>query len=211
MSRELPTGYAAETEAKVFRPVLLVELNWPGGYVRVWSGYGVIQWEGNDYLGTGELGSVSPIGESNDLSANGVALTLSGIPSDLLAEAMANDAQGRSGKIWLAAMNSAGEFAADPYPIFPGFIDVTAIEDDGTTGTITVTLEKELVDRRLQSRRTTHEDQQIDFPGDDFFQYVAGLQDKAINWGGRNVAGVSGGGGALSLDIASPRQSFDFE
>lgn len=199
MPRELPAGLPALTEANVFRPVLLVELAWPSGTVRAWSGYGILPWAGNSYLGTGDLGTVSPIGESNDLGANGVVISLSGIPSANIAEALANDAQGRSGKIHLGAMNDAGVLASDPYLIFDGLIDVTSIEDDGTTATVSVSLEKELIDRRLQSRRSTHEDQQIDYPGDLFFEYVAGLQDKTVSWGGHSysgapTSGMTGGG-----------------
>jgi hypothetical protein len=187
MARDLPTNYAPLTEATVFRPVILVYLSWPDGAVRAWSGYGSITFGGETFLGVGELGNISPIAESDDLGANGITLTLSGIPSANITNALANDAQGRSGKIWLGAMNSAGAFAADPYLIFDGLIDVTAIDDDGTVATISVTLEKELIDRRAISRRSTHEDQQIDYPGDLFFDYVAGLQDKSINWGGKSL------------------------
>lgn len=203
MARTLPTGYAALTEADVFYPVLLVELNWSSGFVRVWTGYGEISWGGNTYYGVGELGGVSPIGESSNLSANGVTLTLSGIPSDSIAEALTNDSQGRSGKIWIGSLSRAGTFQADPYLIFDGLIDVTGIDDSGETATISVSLEKELIDRRVQSRRSTHEDQQIDFPGDLFFEYVAGLQNKVIAWGGKTIqptTPASGGGGDTNND-----------
>lgn len=187
MARNLPTGYAALTEADVFYPVMLIELDWSSGAVRAWTGYGEISWGGNTYYGVGDFGSVSPIGESNNLGANGVTLTLSGVPSDAIAEALTNDSQGRSGKIWIASLNRAGTFQADPYLIFDGLIDVTGIDDSGDTATISVSLEKELIDRRVQSRRSTHEDQQIDYPGDLFFEYVAGLQNKVLAWGGKTL------------------------
>lgn len=191
MARDLPTGFAALTEAAVFRPVLLVELDWSSGMVRCWTGYGEIVWDGNTYYGTGDLGGISPIAESGDLGANGVTLSLSGIPSDAIADALTDDSQGRSGKIWLASLGSNGAFEADPYLIFDGLIDVTGIDDDGTSATISVTLEKELIDRRVQSRRATHEDQQIDYPGDLFFEFVAGLQDKVISWGNKSTPAAS--------------------
>ncbi len=57
-------------------------------------------------------------------------------------------------------------------------------------------LEKELIDRRTNSRRRTHEDQQIDAPGDLYFQYVAGLAQKQVVWGG---ASSPAGAGAAPL------------
>jgi hypothetical protein len=183
MSRSLPTGFAALTEGDVFRPVFLVELAWPSGTVNAWNGYGSISWDSKTWVGTGHLGAISDIGESSDLAANGLTLQLSGIPSSLITEAMADDSQGQPAKIWLGCLAKDGTFAADPYLIFDGVIDVCTLQDDGPTATIQVKIEKELIDRRLNNRRYTHEDQQIDYAGDLFFEFVAGLADKEITWG----------------------------
>jgi len=186
MSRTLPTGFATKTEAKVFSPVFLVFLDWPGAPVYLWNGYGTISWDSQTWTGTGQLGTISPIGESKDLRANGVSLTMSGIPSGLIAEALGNDSQGAVGKIWVTSMAAGGTFEMDPYQVFEGFIDIVPIEDNGTTSTISVQLEKELIDKRLNDRRTTHEDQQIDYPDDLIFSFITGLQDKQFNWGGKS-------------------------
>lgn len=184
MARTLPTGYETAANAQVFPPVFLVYLDWPGGAVRAWNGYGNISWDSQTWYGTGEFGQISPIGESSDLRANGVQLTLSGIPSELIAEAFANDIQGVAAKIWLAPLNtSTGAFIADPLCLFDGVIDNTAFEENGETSTISVNLEKELIDRRSDPRRYTHEDQQIDAAGDLFFEYVAWLAQNPISFG----------------------------
>lgn len=210
MSRELPTGFSEQTEAPVVRPFLMTEIEWPDGAVRAWSGYGTLTVFGQDFAGVGDFGAVAPVGESSDLAANGVNLALSGVPSDLLAKALANDSQGRPAQIWLGMLAADGSMPCEPYRIFSGFVDVCVVEDTGAESTIVVSLEKELIDRRLQSRRSTHEDQQIDHPGDDFFQYVAGLQDKPINWGGKTAtpAGWGTGGSAMQLDYSRPNTDF---
>lgn len=190
MSRDLPTGLGAALAGPTLHPVFLVALDWSGGLVRAWNGYRDLVWGGNTYVGTGHLGGISAVKESRDLAANGVTLTLSGIPSANLTLALANDSQGRSAKIWLGEINSAGAFTIDPYLLFDGVIDVTSIEDDGTTATIAVQLEKELIDKRARGRRYTHEDQIIDFPTDRGFEYVAGLADKPLNWGGPSATGA---------------------
>ncbi len=204
MARELPTGWAAVFEAKLVRPVFLVDLDWPGGAVYAWNGYGTISWNGQTYLGTGHLGHISPMRESKDGRANGIVLTMEGIPSALLPEVLANDAPGRPGKVWLTGMTVPGVFDADPYPMFDGVIDVTPIDDEGTTATISVQLEKELIDRRIHHRRNTHEDQQIESPGDDIFQYVAGLSTKEGVWGGK-VIGAGSGAGSVSPGATSAK------
>lgn len=190
--RTLPTGFQTAVSAPVVRPAFLVQLNWPSGTVYAWTGYGNIAWGGHTFIGTGYLGKISEIKESGDLAANGVNLSLSGIPSALVAEALENNAQGQPAKIWLAAMAADGSFAADPYLVFDGKIDQTVITDSGDSATITVQLQKELVDNRSGARRYTHEDQQIDFPGDRGFEYVAGLATKTISWGAAAPATSSG-------------------
>ena len=183
MSRTLPTGFQAAMSASVVRPAFFVQLNWPSGTIYVWTGYGSKSWDGHTFLGTGHLGKISEIKESGDLGANGVTLSMSGIPSALVAEALANDAQGQPAKIWIAALAADGSLAADPYLVFDGKIDQTVIEDSGDTATISVQLQKELVDNRSGARRYTHEDQQIEYAGDLGFEYVAGLANKTFTWG----------------------------
>lgn len=196
-SRTLPTGYAALAQGRVFSPVFLVELQWPTGTVYFWNGYGTISWDGHTFTGTGHMGTLSPIGESRDLKANGVMLSLSGIPTELVTLALADDTQGSVAKIWLAPMAQTGAFAADPLEIFEGIIDVCPIEDSGDTCTINVQLERELIDRRINNRRYTHEDQQIDYPGDMFFEFVAGLVDKEVTWGAATQSATGLPAGAL--------------
>jgi len=66
MSRTLPTGYATATEATVFGPVFLVELDWPDGMVWLWNGYGPLSWDSKTWAGTGELGRIGEIRETRD-------------------------------------------------------------------------------------------------------------------------------------------------
>lgn len=209
MARDLPTGYAAETENTVFPPIILVFLDWPNDPVYAWNGYGNLSWDSQTWVGTGHLGTFSPISESGDLRANGTALTLSGIPSDLITKAFANDFQGVDGKIWLGEISSDGTLPIDPYLAFDGFIDNSAFEesgiDGGETSIITVNLEKEMIDRRIVGRRNTHEDQQIDAPGDLYYEYVAWLANNPIPFGPVTTPGAAtapGGGGSSTQAIS---------
>lgn len=183
MSRDLPTGMAAATSAATVAPVFLVQLNWPTGTVYAWSGYGNISWNAQTWIGTGNLGGISNIRESSDGSANGITVSLSGIPSAELARALEDDSQGQPAKVYFGILSSSGAFTVDPYLIFDGAIDVCPVLDNGDTATIYIQIEKELIDTRTRGRRYTHEDQQIDHPGDLGFQYVAGLAAKEITWG----------------------------
>lgn len=185
MSRSLPSGFYTQAEASVFRPALLVEVDWPSGPVYAWTGYGSIAWDGKTFVGTGELGRISPITESGGGRANGISLELSGIPTAMIGEATENDTQGRTAKVWFCSMNSAGAFQVDPYLLFVGVVDVPMVRIGPETSTITVQLEKELIDRRSKERRYTDEDQRQLYPGDLFFDHVAGLATRELSWGGK--------------------------
>lgn len=202
MARDLPTGMATATSAPALAPVFLVELQWPTGTVYAWNGYGTITHAGNTYTGTGHLGTISEIKESRDGSANGIQLSLSGIPSSLIALALADDSQGRAAKVWFGVLDSAAAFTVAPYLIFDGVIDVCPISDNGETATITINLEKELIDTRTRGRRYTDEDLQLDFPGDRGLEYVAGMQNKEISWGRATApaGGVPPGSGTYDRD-----------
>lgn len=193
MSRTLPTGFAAAMDGPTLHPVYLLQLNWPTGTVYVWNGYGDLVWDSKTWQGVGYLGGISSIKESRDLAANGTVVSLSGIPSGNLALAMANNTQGQPGIIYVGEFDVATKsFTIDPYQIFSGFINICPIDDEGETAVVHVQLEKELINSRAEGRRYTHEDQQIDYPGDLGFEYVAGLADKMVTWNGQSVTSGAG-------------------
>ena len=66
-------------------PFYAVELFFDTDTVRVWTGYGDITItvaNTQTYSGVGDLLSISDVEESQDISAKGINLTLSGIPSN---------------------------------------------------------------------------------------------------------------------------------
>lgn len=186
MTRTLPAGLATAQALPEVLPVFLVELDWPSGTVYAWNGYHVLNWNGIDWQPTGHLGGIAEIKESADNAANGVQLSLSGIPAAAVSQALENDSQGQPARIYKGVLSSTG-FSIDPYLIFDGLIDYPSIVRNGDTATITVNCEKELYDDRSSVRRWNHEDQQIDFPGDLGFQYVTSIANKTFTWGKATV------------------------
>jgi hypothetical protein len=204
MSRNLPTGLDTATAAASLSPVILVDLTFPAGNVRCWNGYGNITFGSNTFTGTGYLGTISEIKETRDGAANGIQVSLSGIPSSLVSLALVNNSQGQPAKVYLGVLNSSGTFSVDPYLIFDGVIDTCPISDDGKTATITVKLEKELIDTRTRGRRYTDEDQKIDYPTDNGLEYVAGLQQLNIVWGKATAPAGGSMPGAGVVDTSQP-------
>lgn len=183
MARDLTASVITQLQAASVEVGILFEGEFASGWVRLWSGIGTLSWDSKTWTGTGNLLGISGIDETAEVRASGMTVSLSGVPSDLLSAALGDARSGRIGRVYLAFF-SGGSIVADPILQFEGRLDVPAIEDGPETATISISYESELIDlERARERRYTPEDQQIDFPGDLGFDYVASLQDAQITWG----------------------------
>ena len=185
MARSLEASFEAATLAALVRPIVLVELAFASGSVRVWTGLGDLTWNGATWVGTGTFMGISPIEETAEVRAAGVTLTLSGIPSSLIALALAEPYQGRPCAIHFGALDTnTYALIGTPFQIFKGRMDVMTIEEGPETATISVSAESRLVDlERARERRYDHQDQQLVAPGDRFFEYVPSIVNAEIKWG----------------------------
>jgi hypothetical protein len=80
MSRNIDSTLAAGLANANIQPFILAALTFKSGTVWVWSGVGSLTWGGNTYLGVGSLGTISAISEGTSVQADGMTVTLSGIP-----------------------------------------------------------------------------------------------------------------------------------
>lgn len=62
-------------------PILFADLSFASGMVYVWSGVGPFIYNGNTYAGVGAFGKISPIQEGTSVEAQGMVVSLSGIPN----------------------------------------------------------------------------------------------------------------------------------
>jgi hypothetical protein len=183
VSRDLTAGLEAEVIADSLRPVLLYAGDFTGGTLRLWTGAGTLVWMGENWVGAGDLLGVSEIDESADIRANGVTLSLSGLNPSVISAALGQARQGLPGQVWIGALAADGTLIADPCLIFEGRLDVPEIDDSGDTCTVSISYESRLIDlERPRERRITHEDQQIDYPGDRGRGYVTVLQAAVVVW-----------------------------
>lgn len=186
MARNITSAFVAASRAGTVLPFLLAEVWDADGALRLWTGYGDLEWDDETWIGTGDLCSISAIQETADLYAGGATFELAGAPESLVSIALGTMRQGLPAKIFLGFFDTSTlEIVADPALLFSGLTDVPEIEDSGEESRISISAENELI--RLETpvyRRYTHEDQQIDYPGDKGFEYVPTLQDREINFGG---------------------------
>jgi hypothetical protein len=184
MSRDISAGVQSAISATEVQPIILFEGSFSSGTVYVWSGYGDLVWDGDTYLGVGTLGAISNVSEASEISAKGITVSMSGIPSSLISLVLGDVRQGALGKVHMGFLNSSGVVIDDPILMFEGKLDVPSIQEGGDTSTITLSYESRLIDlQRAREGRYTNEDQLRAFPGDLGCAFVASLQEKTINWG----------------------------
>lgn len=189
-ARDLSAGMASGVQAGVVRPILFYEGEFVDDtettvYLRLWSGYGSLSWDGKTWTGAGHLLGLSPLGENAELRAEGFTVSLSGMTPEAVARALAEVRSGKPGRIWIGLLDAAGAVIANPYLIQEGRFDTATLVDPGDAPLdISAAYEGELIDlERSRERRWTPEDQALDHPGDRGFDMVAQLQDAAFVWG----------------------------
>lgn len=186
MPRSMSPGMLAALQATQLLPAIFVSLQFSTGTVYIWSGLGNLTWNGHTWTGVGSLGGISPIQEGATVDASGITLTLSGIDNALLADALQNLQVGLPVTIYLGLFDNASptSLLPDPLVAWAGRADQPTIDVGAETATISIACENRLIDMDVAvDRRYTHDDAQIDHPGDLGFQFVNSLQDLIIYWG----------------------------
>jgi hypothetical protein len=203
MSRAFTAGLLAQIQAASKRLIILFEAEYTGGFVRVWTGIGPFAWNGQTWTGLGDLLGFSPVIESTDTIASGFKISLSGVPTAIVAANIGQARRGLSGKAWLGALDDAGALVADPYQFAGGQLDQPEIDEIAGQPTLTVSYENRLVSlARARERRFDPQDQRIDFPTDKGFDYVPGLQDWDGGWGIPGPPTSAPGGGISQPDFS---------
>jgi hypothetical protein len=179
MSRLVPAAILTALTQDNVQPFYAVEALFDSGPVRFWTGYGERTIEGNTYIGTGNLLTISGLEEVSDMAAKSASVTLSGIPSELVSLAMQEPYQNRPCRILFGVRD-----VDDIVEVFSGTVDKMPLEDGPESGTIIASIESKWVRLgRPNIRRYTSESQKSRYPTDTFFDWVADLQDKETLWG----------------------------
>jgi hypothetical protein len=209
---------AALSEPEVY-PFFAIELmfdtrtiEFAGGTVEagplyLWTGLGNLTVGGITYVGTGNMLQISEVKETADIAAAGATLTLSGIPTEMLALALQEPYQGRLCYIKFGMIGANKDFllkqdgsfllledsssidisTGDPdalTDLFVGYMDQMNIDEGPETSTIGLAVESKLIDlERPRVQRYTSASQKARYAGDLAFDFIPDLQDKPLSWG----------------------------
>lgn len=205
MSRTLSTAVQDALNDEVVYPFFAVELVFDTpNTLRLWTGYGTLIYEGEEWYGTGNMLGVSSVEETMQMAATGVSLTLSGVPSEVVSLALQEPYQGRVCNIYFGMFAyGALQQESEAYilmqdgskiglelretgvtEIFTGYMDQMNISEAPDTSTIQLSVESKLIDlERQRVARYTSEYQKSLYPLDRGLEFVESIQDLKLTWG----------------------------
>jgi hypothetical protein len=191
-----PTFLAQLASSGTCAPILFVELAFADQTLYLYGGVGTLTFAGPPFnasstfpygqawTGLGWLAKISGIPQTTKIQAQNITLSLSGIPSALVLEAVGQVRITGTATVWLGFFNtSTGALILDPSQVFAGSLDVPTLTDSGETCEISITCENSLLSLNLApNRRFNDADQQIYHPGDLGFSFVEALANTNLFW-----------------------------
>ena len=141
-----------------------------------------IVWNSQTWLGTGSVGSVDEI-EDKAAEQKSLKFTLSGVPVELLAIALAEPIRGKPCRVYLAILDPSTHAVLDVPAVWAGTLDQMPITQGSQTCTISVTAEHSgATYSRPKPLRYTDADQQRLYPGDTALRFVVSQSQHQDIW-----------------------------
>lgn len=162
---------------------LLAEIDHPDGCGRFWTGIGNLYWRGQTWVGSGALGTVTPVKQTSDLVIQEIQFRMSGISQDIAAK-LNGDVRNRSGKVWLAGIGKGNTVISDPMLIADSELDYQAFdasEDGSVSVVITARTGFYTLERAIDEVWST-EDQKLRYPNDSGLDMIPALQNQDVQW-----------------------------
>jgi hypothetical protein len=204
MSRIVSATNATEADKLSIVAVVMADLDFVSGMVRVHDGSGSLSFGGNTYSGVGQFGGIDVIDENIDIVARGIKLTLSGVDSVFVTPTMTEVYQNRDVTLYLGFVNQAtGALLETPETIWEGRMNQMSFRIDKGVASIELTCEHRLR-REPRIARYSDEDQRVLFAGDRFFDLMFAIQGFVGKWGARDS--YYGGGGRPYIPGEERRQ-----
>ena len=116
MSRSGITALLTALEGTDVQPFYAVEFELDTAPIRLWTGYGDKVIDSDTYTGSGNLLTIDGFEEIADLSAKSITISVSGIPSDLLEDALTEPYQRRPCRVYFGTRNQSCLLYTSPSP-----------------------------------------------------------------------------------------------
>ena len=185
--RGASTAFRTELAKDANRPFHLFELYLDGAATFATDSYRTMVWNGNTYVANGRFLDYDEIEETAELTAGQTRVTLSAVDQSEIAGVLSYEYIDRRLVIRKAFLAADESVVVDPIPILDGRCDAPSIVEDPDSGlcTVVLTAGNHWIDfERKAGRHTNHQEQQLHYPGDLFFEFVSQI-NKPIKWGSK--------------------------
>jgi hypothetical protein len=190
MPRPMSSAMLAAIQAPVLRVAVFAQMTFTSGTVCVWSGTGTVTWNGQTWAGIGDLLGLAPTADGTTVEARGISIKLSGLDLAMLAEIQNAYRIGLPAVVYFGLFDSGWSLIASPITSWAGRMDAPEVDVEADKATISIECESRMIDMNTAvDRRVTHQDQQMNWPGDNGHMFVPGLQELTTFWGGYPQAG----------------------
>ena len=199
MSRNLSTVFATAITGSKLTIANAVDFDFGGttGTVRFYTGIGTLMLEGQEYTGTGNIGSITSYTEDNKLGVNNMTFTLSGVPADVLAIALNEQCRNKPCRMYVVIFNEAGNVISKQI-CFTGRMDQMFVKEAGDNSMVSITAEAHLIDfNRPRLCRWVYNQRKDE--SDNGLKFISRASTMVIPWGAelvymnRNTANTGGG------------------
>ena len=192
MTRGFSTNVNNALQAQNVNLLMFAKLEFPSGTIYVHNGLGTYNWDSQDWLGVGDLGSISKVEEGVDVSPYAITLTLSGLDATMSGAALTEDYFMRPVTIYLGVLDARDILIDTPTQVWTGFMDqmnLTVGADGGDAIQLIAESELSRFDKS-KNLMYTNANQQQRYSGDLFFSHIHKVEGAKIKWGS-----ASGGNG----------------
>jgi hypothetical protein len=147
-----------------------------------------------NWLGVGDLGSISKVEEGVDVSPYAITLTLSGLDATISGAALTEDYFMHPVTVYLGILDADDVLLEDPTQIWAGFMDQMNLTVGANGGDAIQLIAESELSRFDEAKNLmyTNANQQKRYSGDLFFSHIHKIAGAKVNWAGQGSAGNVG-------------------
>lgn len=162
---------------------MMVDIDHPTGYKRFWNGLGTLDYEGEEYIGLGSIGSVTPIESDTEIKVAEVTFQVSGVDADMI-EGLAESVKGREAQVYDAWLDEDFRVLYRDM-ILEARLDYQTYSVDPESGKATINLMGVAGFFHLLNRsgaKLSPEEAKAIYPDETGFDEIHEQQDKQLTW-----------------------------
>jgi hypothetical protein len=174
----LDSSQQTQLEKPVVRVVYFCEFRFTAGTVYASSANQNITWGGNDWLGLGAVGAISPIEESEGVESKALTFTLNVAQTGYLNLAIGSveNYRGKVARLYFCPLDESFQLIGTPQLCWSGIMDLMVVGVEGDEGKITLKCETSAYSlKRTPSLRLNAAQHKRKYPNDTGFDYLNNL------------------------------------